>query len=127
MSSTLMPTPDRPRPDLLASLPVLKAKLEDERRLLIRRLAELTARADPVLADRRAIRQDWAAANLSRTEVDSQLIGTTRQVLGDVETALNRMRTGRYGACLYCGMEIPLDRLHAVPYADSCEDCRTTS
>jgi DnaK suppressor protein len=48
------------------------------------------------------------------------------QQLGDIEIALNRMRTGRYGSCLYCGAEIPLERLTAVPEADACPRCATT-
>jgi RNA polymerase-binding transcription factor DksA len=95
MLGTLVPSPDRRRPDLVASLPYLRTKLERERRY---RLDEITQLND----------DDQAAA---------------RNALGDIETALYRMHTGRYGRCIYCLSEIPLEDLYASPQADACAEC----
>jgi DnaK suppressor protein len=59
---------------------------------------------------------------MSDTDPD---VAATRLLLGDVELALYRMTTGRYGTCLYCGGEVALDRLVEEPYADGCADCGT--
>jgi hypothetical protein len=49
MSNILMPTPGPERRRLTADLPVLRVKLEQQRRLCIQRLAELTAEDQPLL------------------------------------------------------------------------------
>ena len=102
MSSTVMPTPDRRRPELLANLPALRTHLEQHRGFLVEQLAG----TDP-----------------DGSELDALLTDATRRALGDIEVALHRMATGRYGTCLYCGAELPLARLLAVPEADACTDC----
>ncbi len=41
-----------------------------------------------------------------------------------VESALARLKNGRYGICLSCGKKIPQDRLRAIPYAVLCIECK---
>ncbi len=41
-----------------------------------------------------------------------------------VESALARLKTGRYGICLRCGKKIPDERLSAIPYAVLCVECK---
>ena len=89
-----MPTPDRRRPELLASLPELRFRLEQQRTILSDHLA-----------------------------THGGQVGAALQALGDIEVALRRMSTGRYGTCLYCGAELPLDQLLALPQSDACGDC----
>jgi RNA polymerase-binding transcription factor DksA len=110
MSSTLMPTPDRRRPELTANLRLLRENLEAQRRFHLRQLAELDGR------------RPFSLGGYGRGD-DDLLADAARRTLGDIETALNRMRTHRYGVCLYCGAEIPLDRLRAVPQIDACPTC----
>lgn len=40
-----------------------------------------------------------------------------------IETAFQRLRTGRYGYCIGCGDEIELNRLRADPCATLCLSC----
>ena len=40
------------------------------------------------------------------------------------ERAQERLGAGNYGICARCGDEIPLARLHAVPFAQYCVDCQ---
>jgi len=41
-----------------------------------------------------------------------------------IESALARLKNGRYGLCLSCGKKIPQDRLRAIPYAVRCIECK---
>jgi RNA polymerase-binding transcription factor DksA len=112
VNSLLMPTPDRPRPDLVASLPALRARLEEQRQF---RLEQLAALAEPTLdAD-------------GHREVAEVLAAGARQALADIETALERIGTGRYGTCLRCGAPIPLERLDIIPETGLCVDCQRST
>lgn len=42
-----------------------------------------------------------------------------------IESALARLKNGRYGSCLSCGKKIPENRLRAIPYAVLCIDCKS--
>jgi RNA polymerase-binding protein DksA len=42
-----------------------------------------------------------------------------------IESALTRIRQGKYGLCMKCGKRIPQDRLEAIPYALLCIECKT--
>lgn len=45
--------------------------------------------------------------------------------LKSVESALTRLKNGRYGVCLQCGAIIPQERLRAIPYAVLCVSCKS--
>jgi DnaK suppressor protein len=84
---------------------LLRAALLDCRDERSRQLADLedaTPNTDPVGAAHRS---------------------TVRRILRDVEEALVRMDTGRYGLCVYCAQPIPVARLEALPYATGCVGC----
>jgi DnaK suppressor protein len=118
-----MPTPDVPHPRLAASLPVLKARLEEQREFRIEQLVELAAEE---LADEELAHEELAdtVATGTRDEMSALLAAAARQALADIESALQRMATGRYGTCLYCGVPIEMARLHAVPQTVLCEPCQ---
>jgi RNA polymerase-binding protein DksA len=42
-----------------------------------------------------------------------------------IESALTRIKQGKYGHCIKCGKRIPQDRLIAIPYALMCIECKT--
>lgn len=48
---------------------------------------------------------------------------TLRQELDEVNDALERIRTGRYGLCVRCGKEIAEARLEALPQTPVCIQC----
>lgn len=48
----------------------------------------------------------------------------TYRLLRQVEVALARFQTGKYGSCLKCQREIPEKRLNAVPWAVYCVECQ---
>ena len=139
MSSTLMPIPDRPHPDLLAGLPVLHAMLDEQRRFRLDQLAELAANA---LLERKGERTVFvttrdvtvkfkasdpaspAGTDPARIEVAETLAAGARQALADIEAALRRMRAGQYGACTRCGGRILVERLYVIPQAALCVACQ---
>jgi RNA polymerase-binding transcription factor DksA len=130
--STAMPTPDMPHPELAASLPVLRARLEEQREFRIEQLVDLAAAElaaeELSAAEFSAVspgpRPAAPAADPARDQMTALLAAAARQALSDIESALRRMATGRYGTCLYCGVPIEMARLHAVPQTALCEACQ---
>jgi DnaK suppressor protein len=127
MSSTLTPTPDQPRPELLLSLPDLRARLEEQRQFRVEQIASLAGadnRPYPVQigADTSDIVPDSA-----HSEVSAALLAGARQALADIETALYRILNGQYGDCLRCGAPIGMPRLRTVPQTVLCADCHRIS
>ncbi|MFV7790792.1 RNA polymerase-binding protein DksA [Aliarcobacter lanthieri] len=45
--------------------------------------------------------------------------------LNQIETALKKINAGTYGICDMCGINIPIGRLKAKPFARYCTECRT--
>ena len=39
-----------------------------------------------------------------------------------IDSALSRIKNGRYGLCMRCGKKIKRERLEAIPYAHMCID-----
>jgi RNA polymerase-binding transcription factor DksA len=50
-------------------------------------------------------------------ERDLALSAQARQTIADIESALDRLTTGRYGYSLESGRPIPRERLEAIPWA----------
>ena len=64
------------------------------------------------------------ANNAYSRELNFSLSQGDRQVLQQVEDALERVEKGTYGVCSNCAQEIPQPRLDAVPWAPTCIDCQ---
>ena len=59
---------------------------------------------------------DIASYNTDRTMLE--FIGEKNiKRLQQIDSALDRIHTGKYGKCIRCGKQIPDDRLKALPYA----------
>lgn len=52
------------------------------------------------------------------------LIRRERAELALVTGALARMEQNQYGACDECGMDIPFERLRAIPFTKYCIECK---
>lgn len=123
MPSTLRP-PDQPHPDLLLSLPTLRAKLEEQRQFRTEQIAALTAPGEPAAIP--AMRPGTGKGS-AYDQVSVALLAGARQALADIDTALYRMLVGRYGVCQNCGADIALQRLYAIPQTALCADCHRAS
>ncbi len=64
------------------------------------------------------------ASDSVHEELESLLAAVETRELADIENALERIRTGQYGACERCGKNITFARLQAVPHALLCVHCQ---
>ena len=64
------------------------------------------------------------ANNSYNREFMFALSGAEREVLAEIDQALQRIEDGSYGNCLNCDEAIPKTRLKAVPWARYCIDCQ---
>jgi len=68
-------------------------------------------------------------ADIASDDIDRKMI----EVLGSqelkrlksIDSALTRIKQGKYGICVKCGNFIPAARLEALPYALMCIECKT--
>jgi DnaK suppressor protein len=102
-----------------ATIQSLRARLEEERQSLRAQLAELGYGAqldyDPNFAD-----SSQVTAERGENEA---LVQKLVNGLGEVEHALEKLGTDRYGQCEKCGQPIADARLEARPEARLCIDC----
>lgn len=67
---------------------------------------------------------DIAADDIDRSTLES--IGAQESKrLRLIDSALSRVKNGRYGLCAKCNKKIPEERLNAIPYAFMCIKCKT--
>ncbi len=104
------------------------ARLLAERAALELRLARLRDDFTGIVAASRDSNADdehdpeGATIAFERSQVDA-LVHQAEAHLADVDAALARVRTGRYGVCDRCGQDIPAARLEARPTARTCVGC----
>ena len=109
----------------MSAAPNRRVRLEEQRELLRRELADLGA--DPDL-DEVSIDADPGFSDRSHsTEERGRVMATTRSLranLRDVERALVKLDEGSDGRCDRCGGPIGEERLEAIPWAVLCIDCK---
>jgi RNA polymerase-binding protein DksA len=69
---------------------------------------------------------DIADESISDALADLNVAMIDRHVgeLRDIEAAQARIKAHDFGACIDCGVRIPVDRLRAYPTAQRCLDCQ---
>jgi DnaK suppressor protein len=67
-----------------------------------------------------------AAIATEQSELRSQMASFESRELAQIESALERIRQGRYGRCDNCDKAIAPMRLKALPYATECINCART-
>jgi RNA polymerase-binding transcription factor DksA len=72
----------------------------------------------------RSLARVGAAYGATHREIAEALTVAARTALRDVEDALTRMRTGRYGRCVDCGGLMPTGRLEVLPQVARCMPCQ---
>src|SRR5262249_30270111 len=65
-----------------------------------------------------------AAFDTGSEEIASQLAELEAKELNQIQRALVRLRQGNYGPCQTCQTNIPVARLHALPYSPMCIRCQ---
>ena len=64
------------------------------------------------------------ATDMYDREFNLGLASTEREVLSRIEKALKRIEEKSFGACSECEKSIPLIRLNAIPYVETCLKCQ---
>ncbi|MCL2410676.1 MAG: TraR/DksA family transcriptional regulator [Treponema sp.] len=68
-------------------------------------------------------------ADIASDDIDRKMIeviGTQElKRLKLIESAITRIKQGKYGHCIKCGKRIPQDRLVAIPFALMCIECKS--
>lgn len=107
-----------------------KKKLEQFKKRLEERQQELRRVVARTEDEGRAADSETAqdiadkAANSYNKEFLFHQSNSDRQLLGMVESALDRVRQGNFGQCISCGGEINAKRLEAVPWTRYCIACQ---
>ncbi len=127
-----MKTTKRQKPKMMESavstgggrrIDALKKLLAKERADTLARVKELmreqAGHGAPPPADEMDV-----ARSLAEVETHAALFERAQERLGAIDAAIARLGAGVYGTCARCGDEIPLARLHAVPFAQYCVDCQ---
>ena len=113
-------------------------KMNELRGALEGRRAELQAEIDQMDAELRSIGADQEdekgslgnhlaedGSNVMEAERLTTISADLRDILAQVNGALERMDDGTYGTCQRCGKPINPERLEAFPYVAFCIDCQT--
>lgn len=103
--------------------PLLQKRGEQLRREIRDTLLRVNADRYALLADQVRDSKDLSVAQLL-TEAGAADIARDAQELADVQNALERLRSGRYGICTDCGADVPHARLQAYPTAKRCRPCQ---
>lgn len=64
------------------------------------------------------------ATDMYDREFNLGLASTEREVFQKIEQALKRIDDQSFGACSECEKSIPLARLNAIPYVETCLKCQ---
>jgi len=126
-----MKTTKRKKPKMIQSavstgarrIDALKKLLAKERTEALARVKELLREQAGSGAPPPADEMD-VARSLAEVETHAALFERAQERLGAIDAAIARLGAGVYGTCARCGDEIPLARLHAVPFAQYCVDCQ---
>ena len=112
-----------------AKMTVLRSRLQEEAARLEALIGDMDrldrqsiseASGENVYRDHMA---DQGSATFER-ELDLTLEENERFELDEVHAALKRFADGTYGTCARCGIDIPTERLEAVPTARLCLTCK---
>jgi len=96
----------------------LRGRREALRRALAGDMSMLRAQQEQTVGD-----EIDAAIATEQAELRSQMLNFESRELAQVESALDRIRHGRYGRCETCDRAIAPVRLKALPYATECIAC----
>ena len=101
----------------------------DIHKQLMDKLDELTSRLNDIEKNTHhkdsPVSADFAeqATETENDEVLAALEDETNATIANIKNSLKRMEEGTYGTCAICGIDIPDERIKALPYTDKCFEC----
>jgi DnaK suppressor protein len=103
--------------------------MEQKRKLWAELREELFAGTDGALHSQYDMPQDIGERSILDLLSDAGLAvaDIRRSQLTNLEGALSRLETGRYGTCEGCGERIDIQRLRLVPFTAYCLQCQQDS
>jgi RNA polymerase-binding transcription factor DksA len=108
----------------------LEAQLREERERHVAQADTMAAEAELLAAEREGGDTQFDeesgegdTINIER-ERDLLLSASANQIVDDIDRALERIAAGTYGVCVPAGRRISIERLDALPYAETCVDCK---
>lgn len=108
----------------------LREILDEERARHVRQAEDLQADADALVdqreqGDTQFDEESGEGDTISvERERDLMMSATARLAVEEIDHALERIKDGSYGLCSPAGRRIPVARLEAIPWADTCVDCK---
>lgn len=96
---------------------------------LLEKREELLSRLKAIQKDSRETRDadfEEQALEAENDEVLTELGREALEEISQIDTALQRLEEGSYGACMVCGVTINSARLNALPFSTTCIDCAAT-
>jgi DnaK suppressor protein len=96
----------------------LRGRRDSLRRALAGDMSSLRSQHDATVGD-----EVDAAIATEQAELRSQMASFESRELAQIESALEKIRRGRYGCCESCDKPIAPMRLKALPYATECIAC----
>jgi DnaK suppressor protein len=101
---------------------MLLARKQDLEVIIRERLSSV--RDERTAAERGGVLDDSEVSDRDlHDDIELMLVQMTRETLGRVDAALERLHEGHYGRCAECGDDISPARLRALPFAVRCLDC----
>lgn len=87
------------------------------------RLAKVRCRGTDEVADKARGRGDLSDVPAHPADRDVAFDESRRQMIAQIDIALERVQEGNYGRCVRCGGEIEATRLFILPFALRCITC----
>ncbi|WP_083460296.1 TraR/DksA family transcriptional regulator [Jiangella muralis] len=103
------------RSGIAAYLHAIRADLRHQRRFRTEQLKTLDTTTGTGAA---------RITNDALSQVTLELRAAAAVALADIDAALNRIASNRYGRCQECGTIIPMERLQALPMVRLCMTCQ---
>lgn len=107
---------------------LLRSRLESEQKRLTKELEQSKASARPPIERREGSpfgKREEEATESFELEKRLALEKRLKDLLAEVEYALQKFEQGTYGLCDICGQSIDPARLEALPQATLCLNCKT--
>jgi DnaK suppressor protein len=112
-----------------STLDRFRTRLDEERGRLAKMLRDIEVEREEVRltetsSDRSPDPNTAEGGSLAfEMEKELSLWQNTKDILTNVEEAIERIDEGKYGLCDECGAAIPVARLDALPYTKLCVSC----
>ncbi len=107
---------------------LLRSRLESEQKRLTKELEQSKASIRPAIERREGSpfgKREEEATESFELEKRLALEKRLKDLLAEVEYALQKFEQGTYGLCDICGQSIDPARLEALPQATLCLNCKT--